>query len=413
MLNQIEEYLKNNKLLECISYLREKTKCFSLIKLLCEKVVNDDTIQKNPSFWNDYSIAYYYLGNKEKAYQIYDNIFPYEKTVFNSESEANFYLNNMSFSSPQIIQNNIFVSMDSLLNNKHEYICLNHNLSDKLIQNYHPMNPSIVKIEDGYLINIRTVNYLFDPNFRYITNGPCNSINYLINLDQNLNIININELKYQNMPYNGNFDGWEDIRLFYYRDKLHCSFTTLQVTENRRQTICISNLSDDIPSHISLNNYGSDKIQKNWVPLISKNKDLFFIYSFNPLTILKYDEEIKNAKLHQISKVNKMNKWRGGSPALQLEELGYENYYLCVIHESEFPKYKHKFILLEEIKENIFQIKSESDFFYFIDGIVEFTSGLCISHDKKDFILSFGKMDQKSYITKINIKDIFCQFNIQ
>lgn len=406
MLNQIECLLKNDKILECISYLRENTSCFSLIKILCEKVEHDNTIVKNPSFWNDYSIAHYYLGNKEKAYQLYDNIFPYDISPLNLESDIDFYIKNMSFSSPHFFSNNNTITIDLLLNNKYNFICLNDTLYKYIDKNYHPLNPSIVKIDDEFFINIRTVNYMFDPNFRYITNGSCDTINYLIKLNQNLEIKEINKLKYQNMPYSGNFDGWEDIRLFEYKENLHCSFTTLQTSINKKQTICLSNLSNELPFHISLDKYGNDKIQKNWVPIISENKNLFFIYSFYPLTILKYDENIKNVKIHQVSKVNIQNKWRGGSQALSLKEIGYNKYYLCIIHESEFPKYKHKFVLLEEINTDIFKIKNESCFFCFIDGFVEFCSGLTISHNKKNFILSFGKMDRECYLLNIDIDSV-------
>jgi hypothetical protein len=406
MLQHIDELLKNNKILECISYLRGNTNHFSLIKTLCERVENDDSINKNPGFWNDYSIAHYYLGNKDKAYQLYNNIFPYDKSLLNSESDIDFYAKNMSFSAPQLPQNNEIISIDLLLNEKHESICLNEKIYNCINTGYHPLNPSIIKTENGYKMNVRTVNYMFDQNFRYITNGSCNTINYIYRLDKNMNIIDGNKLEYKNMPFSGNFDGWEDIRLFNFKNKLHCSFTSLQTSINRRQTICLSDLSNDIPSHIALNNYGSEKIQKNWVPIISKNENLFFIYSFYPLTILKYDEKIKNVKIHQVSKVDIHNKWRGGSPALSLKEIGYDKYYLCVVHESEFPKYKHKFVLLEEINEDIFKIKSETKFFYFIDGIIEFCSGITISHEKTNFILSYGKMDRESYLINIEIDSV-------
>jgi hypothetical protein len=410
MLQHIDELLKNNNILECISYLRGNTQCFSLIKTLCERVENDDSINKTPAFWNDYSIAHYYLGNKEKAYQLYNKIFPYNKSPLNSESDIEFYTKNMSFSAPQIMQNNEIIPLDLLLNKKHDSICLNEKICKYIDNNYYPLNPSIIKTENEYIMNVRTVNYMFDPNFRYITNGLCNTFNYICKLDKNLNITDCNKLKYRNMPFSGNFDGWEDIRLFNFNDKLHCSFTTLQSSINRRQTICLSDLSNDIPFHIALNNHGSEKIQKNWVPIISKNENLFFIYSFYPLTILKYDANIKNVKIHQVSKVDIPNKWRGGSPALSLKELGYDKYYLCVIHESEFPKYKHKFVLLEEISEDIFKIKSETKFFYFIDGIVEFCSGLTISHDKNSFILSYGKMDRECHLMNIDTEILLSLF---
>lgn len=409
MLEHIEKLLKEDKILECISYLRGNTKCFSLIKILCEKIENDNNYEKNLPFWNDYSIANYYLENKDKAFKLYENIFPYSETPLKSEFDVEFYHKNMLFSFPNFKQNNKMVYLEELLKEKIEYKSFNkfnEDIFNSIEKTHYPMNPTIIKSGEGYLMNIRTVNYLFDSEFRYIINGPCYTINYLLDLNKELNIERINKLNYQEMPFKGNFDGWEDMRLFYYKNKVHCSFTTLQATSDRRQTICLSNLSDELPKHIKLDNYGSSKIQKNWVPLVSKSEELFFIYSFFPLTILKYHENKENVELHQVSKVDKINNWRGGSPAISLKELGYENYYICVIHESEFPKYKHKFILLEEINENIFKIKNETDFFYFMDAIIEFCSGITISHNKNNFILSFGKMDKEASLTNISIEKI-------
>ena len=83
-----------------------------------------------------------------------------------------------------------------------------------------------------------------------------------------------------------------------------------------------------------------------------------------------------------------------------------EKYYLCIVHESQFPKYTHKFVVIREIECGIFEIYNESCFFYFIDSIIEFCAGIVISHDKQNFILTFGKMDREVYLTKINVESI-------
>jgi hypothetical protein len=416
---EIENLLKNNNILECISLLRQKTKCYTLIKILCEKIKNNikehtkEDIKKYVTFWNDYSIALYYLGDKENAYICYDYIFPLSKSLLLSQDDIDFYTQNMLFSMPTYISYKP-TSINTLFNcNINHFNCTNK-IKNILKEYYNPLNPSIIKSKDSnkYIMNIRSVNYKFDENFKYITyylyDNLCNTINYIVYLDENFNILEYKELEYEKMQYSGNFDGWEDIRLFYYNNKIHCSATTLQATENRKQTIILSDISNNLPYHITLNNYGSGKIQKNWTPIVNpKNNKLYFIYSFFPLIVLEYDENIKNVKINQVSKPKQFNKWRGGTPAISLHELGYENLYLCVIHESEFPNYKHKFVILKEKKEKkekniIFTIYNESQFFYFIDGIVEFCSGIVLSHDKQNFILTFGKLDREVFITNIN-----------
>src|SRR5665647_1637353 len=93
MENIIDELIKNKNYLQCISVLRDRTKCFSLIVLLCEMVEKDDTIEKPPSFWDDYAIALFYLGQKNKAYDCYNHVFPHAKTGL-SESNVNHFLGN-------------------------------------------------------------------------------------------------------------------------------------------------------------------------------------------------------------------------------------------------------------------------------------------------------------------------------
>jgi hypothetical protein len=396
----INDYIKNNNLVQCVSMLREKTRCYELMELICQKIEYDDSIDKPTSFWDDYAIILFYLGKKGKSYDCYRNIFSYPQTILN-EGNTNHYLNNFKHS----IIDNMKVECDQTRTlgsyiGEENIAITKFDLKNEESQ-YNLFNPSIVSSKNGYIMNLRAANYKLDDNFRYSGSGYYNTINYLVNLDENLNVKDTKEVSNTIMQHRGNFNGWEDMRLFYYKDKLHGSFTTLGATPNRLQHICLSNLEEDCPKYELLDGYGKGQVQKNWVATIVDEK-LYFIYSFYPLTVLKYNEVNRNVDLHQVSLPNTYNRWRGGSTAISLKNLSLPDYYLCIIHESNFPVYKQRFVLLKLNYGDVFEVYNYSPTFSFIDTTIEFCAGISISHDKKDFILSFGKMDREVYVAKVN-----------
>jgi Bacterial protein of unknown function (HtrL_YibB) len=408
MENQINEFIKNKQYIQCITFLREKTKCYSLIELLCEKVIDDDTIEKSYSFWDEYAIALFYLNKKKKAHDCYNNIFKYVKTNL-VEHNVNHYFGNLGFSISSSMKKeyNKLNCLESQIGK--ENITINNitSLVNSSDSEYSAFNPSIIKTTNGYVCNVRKSNYKFDHNYKYMGSGFVHTNNSLVKFNKDLKINEITEMPRHKMPYPGNFDGWEDIRLFYYKNELHGSFTALSATRDNLQHICISNFQTSTSSYTLLDGYGNNKCQKNWVPIVI-NSSLYFIYSFYPLTVLKFDENKKNVILHQCSLPGTYNKWRGGSPAISLLELGleYEGFYLCVIHESSFPKYTHKFVLLKANENDIFEIYNYTPSFCFIDDKIEFCAGIAISHDQTQFILSVGKMDSQVHIVSVNAKVI-------
>jgi hypothetical protein len=405
-LDQVNTMIQGGHILRCISLLREQTKCFNLIELLCEKVVDDPNIEKTDSFWDDYGIALFYLGKISKAYSCYKNIFPHSKTKLN-EREVNHFLNNLNWCIPGNMK--IFPGLSRSL----EYFIKRNNVTLKEFHfedkpnDFNFMNPSILRTEDGYIMSIRAVNYTLNENFSYTGCGKYYTLNYIAELDKNLNITSVKQMTHTPMPFTGDFSGWEDMRVFNYKNKMCGSFTTLDATQHRLQHICVSDLSEEQPRHILLDGYGKGSIQKNWTPLV-KGDNLYFVYSFFPLIILKYNTQIRNVVLHQVSLPVSFNKWRGGSPAVSLAELGYPNFYLCVIHESNFPMYTQRFVLLKLIdnKNDVFEIYNYSPSFHFIDPQIEFCAGLTISHNRNEFIMSFGKLDRQVHIAKANVNAV-------
>jgi len=407
----IENFLKKKNYLECITFLIDNTLNYHLTMFFCEYVISHENIVKNDKFWDNYAIVNYYIGNKKKSYSLYQNIFKHGETKL-SEKNIEHYINNLKFSIP----NNIKKKTNIIHNIRDVVNCVIYNFTG-LTKNYitdkgfHPLNPSIIynpKTKE-YLMNIRTVNYCFDENYKYIGDGNYETINYLATYTPELGLKNIEKKNNYSFPHKFNFYGAEDARMFYYKQKLHISFTSLCVKDNNLQYICLGN--ED--GYIVLDGYGEGKIQKNWTPIVTTNDELFFIYSFFPLVILKYDETIKNVVLNQVSLPKLYNEWRGGSQAFNLELVNkkYKDYFLCVIHESNFPTYTHRFVLLKKnCDDNIFDIYGYSPQFTFLSKDIEFCAGIAVTN--YNILLSFGRLDREIYIAKLNLQNIlFSLFN--
>lgn len=394
-------------LLYCISYLRNNSEHYNVIQKIGDFIISNN-LYTNIDFWDNYIYALTKLGLNDKAYN-YMQLILGNKICKINNSDANKLLEIIKYISTCyrriIIPHSIFmlINNDNISNVNIE--SFDKKLSEYKIDGFNCFNPSIVKSNNGYIMNIRMSNYNMDNNYKYLPiNESYKTFNKLMYLDNNLNILSTKLVEYKKMPYQAHFEGWEDVRLFYYKNKLHCSFTSLEATENKRQKICMSNLEDELPEHILLNGFGDDHVQKNWSPCVVEN-NLYFIYYFYPLIVLKYNEEIKNVILHQISLPDVQNYWRGGSPLLSLKSIGYPNNYICIIHEAHFPDYVQRFVLIEVVN-NIFTIINSSSQFYFLDSRIEFCAGLEFSSDNTEFIATFGKLDRSVFISKIKVEPI-------
>lgn len=95
--------------------------------------------------------------------------------------------------------------------------------------------------------------------------------------------------------------------------------------------------------------WGDALKQKNWLPFISpEDGKLYFIYSFCPYTILRYNEDgpqhVTPVKI-QIPCVP--NIWRGSAspvPVPMTAKNAQKIAYVCLVHESAFPRYAQRWV---------------------------------------------------------------------
>src|SRR6187431_216143 len=136
-----------------------------------------------------------HLGYKSKAYKVCD------KVIFSDMSWdiKNEFINHQSFLISRLNANDLV------------------NLNCPTPQYYNVSSPSILPTKDGYLCNLRLVNYLYhDGNFTPQDGGAVNTLNYMVNLDFDYNIQHMWEInECDNLTiYPAYVKGMEDVRLF-------------------------------------------------------------------------------------------------------------------------------------------------------------------------------------------------------
>ena len=401
-----------------------------------------------------YDIIYHYRNNEKYniAYMFLKNAlkidFPSNDTLFIDESIykykllyelsiISFYVNDMNgylASDTLKISKNLGVPnfiVNSATDNIFFYVqklsdLVKGNVEIKELQlnitgnNNHICNPSIITVDNGYILNIREVNYTFDiPNNRYIYDGVVITTNHLVKLNS---FNNINEIKDNDNTitlkdniihtYQSEVMGFEDMRLVYFNGFIYGLTSRMTQTSCLNEMVlCRINSNNEIDTVLRLKGYADDQCQKNWLPFVHNNK-LLLLYSSDPVVILEPDMStgicsyIKNTD--QV--VNQFNGtlFRGGSQLLK-----YKDGFLYIIHEVIFKSnrryYFNRFVYLD----NHFNIKELSPLFYFMDKTIEFVSGMAYDLNNQNVLITFGYEDKnKACIGRISIIDIESILNL-
>jgi tetratricopeptide (TPR) repeat protein len=276
---------------EIIRYYRLSSK-----HKLCMKFYNlaKEILDKNESRDN-----YLFLHNNLYTYQI-----DYEYTIFaaycgvknidnqvvkvlnnsNDREETNNLLSNMKFYKNILQRQSLYVadnSFDTIINGE----------NIKFMSSSSCLIPT--QDQNGYLCNIRYVNYFIEPNGSYTgCDKHIISLNRFVQFDKNLKIINE---KWMDLSYDGRlYIGVEDIKI--YQDKDQLLFIGTGYHSDNKIGI-VSGLYDIENKNLvgnELKQYFNDtQCEKNWI-FVEYNNDLHIIYQWYPLKIGKLDNNILN-----------------------------------------------------------------------------------------------------------------------
>lgn len=297
-------------------------------------------------------------------------------------------------------------------------------------ETYKIINPSILKINEGYLINCRLINYLRPKEILWEILDIDNKIrskNIILILDKEFNKINESELLDKSWRKNLDlskscFIGMEDLILFKHDDQLYCSFTSLdsEPISSVKQNIAKLNLYNDqyIIDDVKVMKIDFNIAEKNWL-YINWNGKINFIHSHQPfgVKLINYsdsaitsDENIVNVQFSEINQgINfpGFKDFRGSAPPLEFSHDGIKGW-LSIIHEVVKKRdthglcYLHRFIFYDKD----LHVKYISNIFYFENIGIEFCRSMCYSHDETTIIIGVGIKDLYAKLFEIYIETI-------
>jgi glycosyltransferase involved in cell wall biosynthesis len=272
------------------------------------------------------------------------------------------------------------------------------------------MNPSVVRYKGNPVVLLRTVNYritvegsyeIRGPDAAYSRDWPISTVNYLVHLDNDLNLVSSHELV---LPANWpepKFDlvrGLEDSRLFVWGDEL---WTLSCARELTAEGWC-----EQVLAPVSSAGYG-DKWQvlrpehrqheKNWMPWAPGRGGLQFVYRLGVLVNTDGDEISRHDCKLDVGHIS------GGSQVIRVDGL-----YLALVHEARLIPgrniryYQHRFVMLEKDG----SLKAISPPFYFHDRQIEFAAGLAYFPDRRQLLISYGVRDCEAWLAWVNLDEV-------
>ncbi len=282
-------------------------------------------------------------------------------------------------------------------------------------EKYHPMNPSLLKTDEGYEVICRTVNYTQTGAKIFNTIDPTGIFrtrNFLVQYDKNFRLISQHEIT-ENLSrmrvrswIASHIQGLDDSRIFSYQEQKWFSCTTGDTNPTGNFQISLCRLADhpigSVDKLIPLIGPDLNRCEKNWLPII-KNRDLFFIYSYDPFTVLKpnlltgeCDVVLSYQPMHDFSS------FRGSAAPIRFDE-GYLTLVHEIIHmEDHTRRYLHRLVFLD----NELNVKKLSRPFTFKHLGIEFCCGMTWDHSGKEIIFGLGIEDSEAYLCFVDIDTI-------
>ena len=280
--------------------------------------------------YEEISIIAYYLNKKEEGYDAC------EKVVLSRLpwGTKNYVLNNQSYYMRPL-------SFDKVIEIKY-----------KLPEDFKGSSSSIIPRGNGYLMNLRGVNYSINDQGGYLIRDPENIIrtrNFLLNFDDQLNSQGdgIELIDHSGVQlYPKDIRGLEDIRLFGDHE-LFCTY--LEVNEKRTPQMCYAQYQDSgIIKHLKpMHVKPTLECEKNWLPMII-NDEVHIIYSFDPFKMYKLNRELGD--LEPVKEIKISDKYLGDFRG-SANPIRYNGQWLATIHQVYYNsprKYFHRFVLFDD-----------------------------------------------------------------
>jgi len=352
----------------------------------------------NYKFYEQLSISAYYVEKyKMKGTKYID------KLLFSLSTPPHLKENSL---------NNLFYYLENIKNV--EYIPIKAKmplLTSWSSERYKPCNASIIRTDNGYMVNCRAVNYVqLYPDYVVMdcTRNP-QTKNVVIEYDKNLKqyfqtqvIEDPSLVRYQTA-----IQGLEDVRLFRIKDEIYFTATTCQLNERGIPKMCFGKFEKNkADNNIFINKITLlqspylERTEKNWMPLVI-DEQLYLIYGYSPYIIYK-PNCVTGECTEFINKVPEFDfsRFSGSTPPI-----AFDDGYLLMIHEGIWQDrkyYIHRFLYLDKNLE----IKKVSKPFAFKHKGVEMCCGMVIDEVSDKLIMTIALEDREAYLGLIDVSNV-------
>jgi tetratricopeptide (TPR) repeat protein len=258
-------------------------------------------------------------------------------------------------------------------------------------------SPCILPWNDGYLLNIRYVNYTIQPNGGYafkLTDGKITTLNLTHMLNKDLTIKNTHWLDEIDRP-ELTYQGVEDVKVFNNNGEL-LFLGTVQHPTSYLVTVGMGkyDLSGSKLHSFAFNSpYGRD-CEKNWCYFHDASGALRVLYDWSPIKYGHIEDEQLVIDGQQADVPAFFRDVRGSTHGVRV---GNELWFLCHIVNYTMPRgYYHLFVVLDS---NNFSYKRHSTLFKFHSESIEYALGLVIEPER--ILISYSRMDRTSAVMSI------------
>jgi glycosyltransferase involved in cell wall biosynthesis len=275
---------------------------------------------------------------------------------------------------------------------------------------YHPINPSIARWGDEIVLAQRSVNYVLTADGQYKTadHTPIHTRNFLVRMTPELEVRSAVEiLPPTNIP-KPVFDsvlGFEDLRLFAWREELWCSGCVRELTPEGWCQQVLARIEETGETTCRLTDWrvldpvGPRLHEKNWMPLVG-SENLRFVYLCDPTVLI--DDAAR--RIAETVPPIAAEHFRGGSQVIE-----FKGGRLALVHElilsgQSYAErvYHHRFVWFNEAG----VLRAVSLPFFFLKHGIEFAAGLAWHPDGKRLLVSFGASDSEAWIASVEAEEI-------
>lgn len=275
---------------------------------------------------------------------------------------------------------------------------------------YTVMNSSTITVNGKFYMTLRTVNYLHKtPN--YISNdvdGHIRTTTFFCEMNSDLELVKkyriVNKVDYIKHR-ESHVTCIEDLRLFYYQDSFWVIGTGIDTHFQKTHQMVIGRLDinhDKCEANIDklvMLEYGSWHVQKNWIPLVTKEK-LQIIYKYEPFTFLTVDLNSEDPKVVLDQEVQQniyCGSFKGSSIPFR-----YQNKWVMLVHTSKFVGNRNTYLQRFIEFNDEFKITRISTLFQTANHHMEYVMGAIYDENRKEVYLSLSENDANGGVGTIS-----------